>query len=39
MENGSGGFLSNLTFVGGNFGYSPPFHLASLSIGHASNIM
>lgn len=21
MENGSGGFLTNLTFVGGNFGY------------------
>jgi len=21
MENGSGGFLSDLTFVGGNFGY------------------
>lgn len=21
MENGSGGFLSNLTFIGGNFGY------------------
>lgn len=21
MENGSGGFMANLTFVGGNFGY------------------
>jgi hypothetical protein len=24
MENGSGGFMSNLTFVGGNFGYVYP---------------
>lgn len=22
MENGSGGFLADLTFVGGNFGYA-----------------
>jgi hypothetical protein len=30
MENGSGGFLTNLTFVGGNFGYVEGTYFAGL---------
>jgi hypothetical protein len=32
MENGSGGFMGNLTFVGGNFGYE----LDSIPLRHDS---
>jgi hypothetical protein len=32
MENGSGGFLADLTFVGGNFGYVIMNRLAILAI-------